>query len=75
MKTLTLFIALFLVGVALAPEANAMGYPHRLFGSKRSVKTALVPRRTTTAPKPNVAGRSLPALRFTDWVRVLLSTE
>ncbi len=75
MKTLTLLIALLLVGITLAPEANAMGYPHRLFGSKRSVKTALAPRRTATAPKPSVAGRSLPALRFTDWVRVLLRTE
>ncbi|MBC7890957.1 MAG: hypothetical protein H7Y12_01975 [Sphingobacteriaceae bacterium] len=75
MKTLTLFIALFLVGISLAPESSAMGYPHRLFGSKRSVKLALVPRRTTTAPKPSIARRSVPTLRFTDWVRVLLRTE
>ena len=35
MKTLTLLAALFLI-IGFCTDATAMGYPHRLFGSKRA---------------------------------------
>ncbi|MCY7349078.1 MAG: hypothetical protein LH606_00185 [Cytophagaceae bacterium] len=59
MKMRTLLTVLFLM-IGLCTEVAAMGYPHRLFGSKRSTVKVMpqASRRGVTAAKAPVALRS-----------------
>ncbi len=71
MKTLTLLAALLLM-IGWSTDAHAMGYPHRLFASKRVAKaTPVVARRGGQTPK--APGRSWNFPGLGNFVRVVMN--
>jgi hypothetical protein len=71
MKTFTLLAALTLM-IGWSTDAQAMGYPHRLFAAKRVAKSASVAvRRTGSVPKAPERAWHFPGIG--NFVRVVMN--